>query len=240
MEKVRFREVIEGAPFSLPLLKDIALSLNLTIKGNKQDYIDEIIESIASPEIVIELLKADELKEVCSRFGLKSGTKDLMISQINDRIDIELFKRNISGEPLEDLDQTEENIKTKLAICKLRKKDIGNEKDAEEYIAHHLIQYFPTCSTQHNLGGYLGLKIDLDIGNGNFGIEVKLSESFFKQSSEIFRMIGQAVYYTKRKYGENFILAIAGPKADKQEPKLNEAMKFLSEIGIKTQWVNIE
>lgn len=238
MEKIPLRDIV--STFNLQTLKDIAYSLDFTIQGNKQDIIDTIIDRIGSPEEVIDILRVEELKNICLEFGLKSGNKQELINTVKELVDIELFKRNKNWAPLEQLPATYENVETKLNQLKLSRRSIDTEKDAEEKIFNYLTDYFPNVMTQYNIGGYLALKVDIDIDNGKFGVEVKLSESFFKQSSEIFRMIGQSVFYKKRRYGENYILVVAGPPNDYSNPLIKEALSFVNDTGIKTKWINIE
>jgi hypothetical protein len=53
-------------------------------------------------------------------------------------------------------------------------------------------------------------------------------------------MIGQSVFYKKRRYGENFILVVAGPQNDYSHPLIKEALSFVNDTGIKTKWINID
>ena len=238
MDKVPFRETVEI--FNLQTLKDIAFNLGFSTQGNKLEIIDLIIEEIESPEDVIDLLKAEELKNICLEFGLKPCNKQEMASTVKELVDIDLFKKNKNWVPLEQLPPTFENIELKLSQLKLSRRSINSEKDAETKILNYLMDYFPNVMKQYNIGGYLALKIDIDIDNGKFGVEIKLSESFFKKSSEIFRMIGQSVFYKKRKYGENYLLVIAGPQNDYTEPLITESLAFVNDTGIKTKWIYIE
>jgi hypothetical protein len=80
-------------------------------------------------------------------------------------------------------------------------------------------------------GGYLGLKIDIDLGNGRVGVEVKLAESLLK-AAEAHRLIGQAVYYQKRRYQDNLIVAVVGRSGDLEAPMLKELGSFLESIGV--------
>jgi hypothetical protein len=53
----------------------------------------------------------------------------------------------------------------------------------------------------------------------------------------LFRVFGQAVYYSKKRYGENFLVAVVGTEYDLDEPVVREAMSFLNSINIK--WVGV-
>lgn len=78
---------------------------------------------------------------------------------------------------------TFDNVISTFKGFEIAKKFIKNEKDAEKTILNWLSLYFHDVVPQYNLGGYLGLKIDIDINNGKFGVEVKLAKSFMKNTS---------------------------------------------------------
>jgi hypothetical protein len=86
------------------------------------------------------------------------------------------------------------------------------------------------------------LKIDIDINNGEFGVEVKLASSLLGKSktNEIFRMIGQAIYYTKLRYNDKFVLAIVGTSEELEDSKIKEAQLFLESLGITSVGVKME
>ena len=122
---------------------------------------------------------------------------------------------NVEGltEALNDLELTVNQIKT--------------EKNVERLISEHLLKYFDDVFTQYNVGGYLGLKIDIDIGNGNFGIELKLASSL-KKSVEVQRLLGQTIYYKKRKYdNDNLLILIVGDEKNQRELIIKEVTDFI-------------
>ncbi len=81
---------------------------------------------------------------------------------------------------------------------------------------------------QYNIGGLLSLKTDIDIGNGQVGIEVKLYN--VPNASEMERAIGQIVYYKNRFYKVNLILYILS-HSDKT-PKIKELIELIEELGV--------
>lgn len=215
-------------------LKELAYNLNLDDRGNKADLITTLIKV---PIIqVFELCTVEELKFICNELHLPTGKKAAMIESVaaivdETRIDI------TAGHALTDrvnlVDPTMENVVDNLRRIILPRRSINTEKDAEEIISQYLLNYYRDVIKQYSVGGIRGLKIDIDINDGKFGIEIKLVESLFKNPSEIFRMIGQAVYYSKKLYGSNLVLAVVGTKDDLDEPVVREASNFLEGIEIR-------
>lgn len=107
-----------------------------------------------------------------------------------------------------------------------------NEAELEKHIFNVLIGIYgkEKIHRQFNIGGFLGLKTDIDIGNGQIGIELKVGHSL--GASEMQRLLGQVIYYRNRFYNENLILFISGK--NEIDSKLNELIEFVREIGIKT------
>lgn len=195
---------------------------------------------------LLDMFRVEELQFICGNLDLQIGKKAVMIDTVavacdETRVDV------TAGHALTDrinlLDPTMENVVNNLQHIVLSRRTIKTEKDAEEDISQYLLNYYRDVMNQYSLGGMLGLKIDVDINDGKFGIEIKLADSLLNKpssSSEIFRMIGQAVYYSKKRYGPNFILAIVGTKDDIDEPVLREAFSFLESINIRIVPVIIE
>jgi hypothetical protein len=223
--------------FYVDELREICRAYDLQAVGNKVELIELIIHNVTPVSKIIEDLRVEELKTICSSLDLKPGSKAQMQKELFEILDLErtgLIKDEV---PKEKLEPTADNVISKLKELIIDKRRIKSEKDAEEEIGDHLSMYFRDVMSQYNLPGYLGLKIDLDINDGKFGIEVKLVDSFLKSTSELFRVFGQAVYYTKKRYGENFIVAVVGTPSDLEEPVVREAMSFLNSINIK--WIGI-
>ena len=212
-------------------LKEVVQYLNLNPLGRKKEMIEEIVKTISPINKFFDLLKSEQLKAICSVLGMPPGTKQEMTRGLLEVVNVEGSQ---ILQPILNLNlvPTFENVYGKLKEIVLSRKKIRSEKDAESDIRDNLSLCFRDVVPQYNLGGYLGLKVDLDINDGSFGIEVKLTESFFRNTSEIFRVFGQAVYYTKKRYGNRFIVAIVGTTNDLEEPIFREAASFLNSIGI--------
>jgi hypothetical protein len=94
----------------------------------------------------------------------------------------------------------------------IKKSQYTEEKNVENAIAKQLKEEYEDVHQQYNIGGFLGLKCDLDIGDGEYGIELKLAKNL-KSASNIERLFGQATYY-KQCYGDNFIVLVVGTAKD--------------------------
>ena len=112
------------------------------------------------------------------------------------------------------------------------RRKLSNETVAMDAIGDHLAKAFEDVVSQYNIGGYLGLKIDIDVGNGGIGVEVKLAESLLRSTAEIHRLIGQAIYYQKKHYGENLLVSIVGLREVLDAPVLKETYSFLESFNI--------
>lgn len=235
MEKVPIAFILNI--FYVEELQDICRSFDLNATGNKYELIESIIQNVKPVNKIIDNLTVEGLKLVCSTLKVKTGNKAQMQKILLDLLDHEktgLLKDEL---PKEKLSPTPDNVVSKLKECILDKRRIKSEKDAEEQIGDFLSMYFRDVMPQYNLVGYRGLKIDLDINNGEFGVEVKLADSLLNNNSEVFRVFGQAVYYSKKQYGENFLVAVVGTEHDLDEPIVREAMSFLNSISIK--WLGV-
>ena len=121
------------------------------------------------------------------------------------------------------------NIPDVIKVIKesgLTKRKYKDEKDAEAFIAKALNEKFGGTHRQYNVGGYLGLKVDIDI-NEKIGIEIKLASQM--NSSAIERLFGQVIYYTKRKYNENLLVLVIGTKNEYTEI-IKEVERFVEDL----------
>jgi hypothetical protein len=112
---------------------------------------------------------------------------------------------------------------------------IADESELEKYISKYLSGIYGTekVHRQFNVGGFLGLKADIDLGNGTVGIELKVGDKL--GATEMQRLIGQVLYYKNRYYKDRLILLIAG----KSEvwSIMNELLTFVNELDIRAFYV---
>jgi hypothetical protein len=126
---------------------------------------------------------------------------------------------------------TRDAVAASIQRLVIPRRRIREESDATEALRSHLSEVFENVHPEYYLGGYLGLKIDLDIGNGKLGIEVKLASALLK-AAEAHRLVGQVTYYQRRRYGDALLVAIVGNEDDLTASTLKELTQFLSELGI--------
>ncbi|MCI7430498.1 MAG: hypothetical protein MSS84_06445 [Bacteroidales bacterium] len=106
------------------------------------------------------------------------------------------------------------------------------EKNVENVIAKQLKEQYGIVHQQYNIGGFLGLKCDIDLYNGKFGIELKLAKELLKNATNIERLLGQAIYYNHRCYNGNLIILVVGRKKD-CTPQMKEIKSLIEELGVK-------
>ncbi|MCS6820776.1 MAG: hypothetical protein NZ551_02805 [Microscillaceae bacterium] len=105
----------------------------------------------------------------------------------------------------------------------------ATEQAIEQYIAQKLARYFSPVHTQYKFvpGKYRRERIDIDLGEGKIGIEVKLAK-LLKKSNERNRLLGQIDFYLQTHYTINTLLVvIVGQAHDWENKYLKEALSLL-------------
>lgn len=126
----------------------------------------------------------------------------------------------------------DEHVTVAGILKDLKKFSIKNASlSAEKVFENHLYDYLSTkyenVHRQASIGGVKALKIDLDIGNGRVGIELKLASKVSIQSEKQ-RLIGQLHDYTDKKYDDNnLIIIIAGSGQYRADPSIKEVEKIV-------------
>lgn len=83
----------------------------------------------------------------------------------------------------------------------------------------------------YNVGGFLGLKIDIDINDGGYGLELKKVSSL--TSTEIQRLIGQVIYYQRRTYTkDNLGVVLFGKVTSEKRQTIDEMIRMLNELKV--------
>ena len=83
---------------------------------------------------------------------------------------------------------------------------------------------------EYNVGGYWGMRCDVDLFDGKIGIELKVAEQL-KKSAQVERLIGQTVYYTKRKYGKGNLIVLVVGKRKEYDASMKEIETIVTELG---------
>lgn len=116
----------------------------------------------------------------------------------------------------------------KLENLQIKKAQYTDEKKVEKIIFDQLeILYKDQVHRQYNIQGYLGLKCDIDLGDGQVGIELKLANQL-SNSTNIERLLGQVLYYSKRTYKENLIVIVVGLEKE-YDLKIKELQSIIEE-----------
>lgn len=117
-----------------------------------------------------------------------------------------------------------------LNTIELPKKAITSEKELENFLFKKLSEKFPKIDRQKGLDSSNGMKIDIDLGHGEIGIEIKLSQQLTGNSSKRKEAIGQLVQYRKT-YETDLILVVGGKKTEVQSPLLREVQEGAKSVG---------
>ena len=114
--------------------------------------------------------------------------------------------------------------------CNIYVRYYPSEKDCEQTILKFLRSKsgYNNVHQQFSVGGNLALKIDLDIDE-RIGVEIKMAEELLKNASNAQRLLGQALYYSKRKYNENVIVVVIGSSKNQNEPMIKELKLFIEQ-----------
>ncbi|MEZ5146847.1 MAG: hypothetical protein R2759_07155 [Bacteroidales bacterium] len=76
------------------------------------------------------------------------------------------------------------------------------------------------------------MKVDIDVGDGAVGIELNSLLLLDNSVSNVQRLFGQAIYYSKGNIIQNLIIAIIGNSIIQEKPYIQEIQKHLNEIGV--------
>ncbi|HEX7413755.1 MAG TPA: hypothetical protein VF411_06875 [Bacteroidia bacterium] len=178
-------------------------------------YLDKVIHKRTTKEIHIEDSK-DFLKI------LQSDLEDIDYSKTN-LTDLNKFENE------KELAISFDNVKLALENIVVPKLKLKAELNLEVFLHDRLSIIFgkERVYRQYSVGGFLALKTDIDIGNGQVGIELKIADHL--TATEMQRMIGQVVYYKKRYYNNNLIVYIASKSS--LTATIKELKEFMEELG---------
>ena len=120
-----------------------------------------------------------------------------------------------------------ESVVRSLSRLKITPYQIKSERTVEGLVVEHLKKKYKRVHSQYSVGGNLGLKVDVDV-NESLGIEIKLAKQIESSTANMMRLFGQAVYYSRRKYGkENMLVLIVGNERYKNSERFKELFKYL-------------
>jgi len=184
------------------------------ISSNLDDYFNILKRRRTNKELKLEFSK--ELYQIFS----------------NDLEGVDYSKTNLSDldkfENEKEIPITPDNVKAALENLVIIKRRLTTESDFEKFVTDQLAMIFgkERVHRQYSVGGFLALKTDIDIGNGQVGIELKISDHL--TASDMQRMIGQVVYYKKRFYNSNLLVYVASKSTI--NPTTKELKDFIEEL----------
>lgn len=137
---------------------------------------------------------------------------------------IKSFKDGLNGINAVDLSDVISDIEE----CNIYSRNYPTEKDCEQTILKHLRAKsgYNNVHQQFSVGGNLALKIDLDIDE-RIGVEIKLAEQLIENASNAQRLLGQVLYYSKRKYQNNVIVLVIGASKSQSDPLIKELASLI-------------
>ena len=125
-----------------------------------------------------------------------------------------------------------ESVVRSLSRLKITPYQIKSERTVEGLVVDHLKKKYKRVHSQYSVGGNLGLKVDVDV-NESVGIEIKLAKQIESSTANMMRLFGQAVYYSRRKYGkENMFVLIVGNEKYMNSERFKELFKYLEKEDI--------
>ncbi|MCP5492918.1 MAG: hypothetical protein H7A23_00035 [Leptospiraceae bacterium] len=187
--------------------------------------LERIYKQLIKRNLNLYIPYGDDFLYDCSQFIKESNQKIYGYNEMRNTIQKE------NSYPMEsNLDKRVDTLSRILSNWLVISDDyLYFEKDLESHLSSTLKRYYGTenVKEQYSIGGFLGLKTDIDLFNGEIGIELKIYDHL--SASELQRLIGQVVYYTNRVYKERFIVFIVG----RNEPDaiIKELSVFLKAIG---------
>lgn len=109
----------------------------------------------------------------------------------------------------------------------------SKEKRVQKSLFKQLIDKYAkeNVATEYAVGGHWKMAIDVDLFNGTYGIELKVAEQLIKSATNVERLLGQVVYYNKRRYHGNMIVLVVG-KNTEHNSAIKELAEFIKEIGV--------
>lgn len=125
-----------------------------------------------------------------------------------------------------------DNISVSSSV--LRENYLGDNKEtkAQRNIVKQLKEIYgqELITTEYHIGGYKGMRCDIDIANGSIGIELKVAEQL-RTAAHVERLIGQVVYDMWRKYQHrNFIVVVVG-KEKENDASMQELAQIIQNLG---------
>ena len=115
------------------------------------------------------------------------------------------------------------------------------EKLVQNQLRDFLRDRIQHVSDEYGIEGINATKIDLDIGNGKVGVELKLAKAVFKAAGQD-RMVGQVNTFVKNKYdSDNLIVLIISEQAHLNDLAMRKQIEErLFDLGVEVLFFPLE
>jgi hypothetical protein len=182
---------------------------------------------------VLAYFSAESLRGVAVRVGIRAAGKEASVTGL-----VAILAEPCSP-PAQSGATTIESIRDFVVTLSGSYRSIASEADAEWVLASALADHFPDVRRQAQVPGQFGHRIDIDIQNGQFGVEVKWAPALIESSSEAYRSLGQAVYYDRRRYAGRLLVVIVGPEHLRQHPVVVEVGDLLGALAVSCVYLTV-
>jgi hypothetical protein len=182
----------------------------------------------------LEFFSSEALRRVGLRFGVRATQKADLIRGLCESIAAPVLHQQAGR--LDTMDSLRQYVQS-LSGARRR---LASESDAEVFLASALADRFADVRTQVSVPGHFGHRIDIDIANGRFGVEVKFAPALIESSSEAYRLLGQAFYYDRRRYAGRLLVVVVGPEMFGSHPIIGELFDLLSALGVAAFYLAVD
>lgn len=241
MDRQLIVEELLGA-FSSNELSRVIARAGLPPGGSKLNRVYRLIDGGEAAGVaattILGALRSESLRRVCSRFGIRATTKDEMIVALSSLLGPS--GANLARQTITQTSPTLPAVLRTLSELVLPLSLIQSEAEAAGAIARALSRRFAGVASQFGLGGHLGLRADIAVGEGLVGVEVKLARALIASTGELYRAIGQARIYRHLKFGDNLAIAVVGPRQLLGRPLMLEILTLLEATEAGVAYVRLE
>ena len=158
-------------------------------------------------------------------------------------IKLVFIKSKGNSEKITDIDFTLSEFKKILGNFKLSRdysEDLTERKIQSE-LYKYLSSKYETVTTEYSLEGKNISRIDIDIGDGNAGIELKIAKKLINNAQSTDRLVGQLKkYYQKRYKNGNLFLIIVGTETEFSNSIFKEIKSHAKDYKTHVDFLDVE
>jgi len=223
--------------FSTQDLAKALVRAGLTGGGSRIERIERLRAAAVRQQVpvshVLEYFSAEALRSVALRYGFRASAKAELIRALSGIVASAPAEQ--SAGPI-----TLDHLRSYVQSLNGARRRLRSESEAEVFLASALADRFEQVRTQAPVPGHFGHRIDIDIQNGRFGVEVKFAPALVESSSEAYRLLGQAFYYHRRRYAGRLLVVIVGPTPLAAHPIIAELADLLGALGVASLYLNVD